>query len=852
MTSVATMSTAAVVPYTDQQPIASSTPPAHRKQNNKESGRGEEQEPDPLRRLGEQRDVTRTWPNDAIGRFMALRSGDPQEAFHWFVRTVREYKEQQKGEVFPQACLFVDGVDPCYHIYPYQAFALRFALYRETHAYHDICGGIMNMFPGLGKTLWLLTLIWTTWRSERINKRPTLVVVPTSVVYEWRANVFKFFGDRLPFFVMDRNWSTSARAVDNVTVTELSRYPLVITTYPVLRSVFSRQGFADECVLRSDDNKVMGLRQSTSSATSTVKGPSCLYRVPWARVAFDESQTACNIARVTFQSCYAVPAPFRWCLTGMPLRNNTVDLFGQLLISGLHTAERASIARPGTFHAVHKGLWKPNTFRDARLHTTMLTVVYKDTHLRMPPLRTLLHPVCMHHEERRLYEVFADMARKEFRRFEEGTVSLINVLTRVTRMRQASNCAYLLHLSDEKKRRERGNESAATNTASASVIHNPIINTPSSSSPPPPPPLHTFQASSPIPPALSPPPSSAAAAAAAQQESDQLTFDEILVENDDGDGKEAVEVEMGDNVLDPVRLGLGESMLQWCRSYEGTAGRDASKVRAILSLVRRIVAGKEERDDNGGNTGYENDDAVEQGEGVAERKPIKVIVYSAFAEMLRVLSRALGQEQQQPHCIMTGQNSAEERTATLDQFRLSRTHNVLFMTYKVGSLGLTLTEATHVIFTEPWFCYSVMLQSLYRVYRIGQRRPVHVHWMISHVDDIDDASDAGMIEWRILEIASAKIRMTNELLAQDLVADVPQHILSYMDETEYQANSPTGGTKRKKTTSTEGPPKTTSRSDTVTALRSFLFASRGNSARARLQRAAKRSRTGVLIPSETE
>lgn len=729
-------------------------------------------------------DLSTKWLDDEIGRFITLRYGDPQAAMRWFAEVATQISDPiaatstsvtassltcstRENHQFPDQCFRLDGISPGYGLYPYQAFVLRFALYREVNTYKSIRGGILNLFPGLGKTLCLLSMIWSTYTSARVGRRPTLVVVPTSVVYEWRANVLKFFGDRMPFFVMDKNWNNPTD-VRNVTMAELMTYPLIITTYPVLRSVYRRCGAEKECVLLSDDGKVMGLRRSTTLSLSDAqfslqRGPACLYRLPFARVAFDESQAACNPKTITFQSCYSIPAETRWCLTGMPLRNKSLDLFGQLLIVGLETPKRVSMSSAQEFYAVHKALWKKEFFREQKLSHTMLTLTYKDTHLKMPEMRTVVHPVLMNDAERSLYELFAQTARSEYQKFEQGSAPLVNVLTCVTRMRQACDCPYLLHLSDLKKRENRRNIAQKARLLSqpqhekgtGEITANDILNEDDDD---------------------------------AQQEEPALITEAKNASVNGGANRNTVST----NVLDPVVAALGPAAAQWCRTWNGTGGRLSSKVTAIVNLVRNIIAGAEERPT-----------ANHSGTGTA---PIKVIVYSAFAQMLHALGRALAddaklQESQSSrspnvssgtalptsslkHCIMTGATSAEERTRLLDLFRLSNTHNVIFMTYKVGSLGLTLTEASHVIFTEPWFCYEVHLQALYRAYRIGQRRNVSVHWMISHAPDEENGQgktqSLSMIEWRVLQIASRKIQMTNELIAADLVADVPKNILEFM------------------------------------------------------------------------
>jgi SNF2 family DNA or RNA helicase len=51
----------------------------------------------------------------------------------------------------------------------------------------------------------------------------------------------------------------------------------------------------------------------------------------------------------------------------------------------------------------------------------------------------------------------------------------------------------------------------------------------------------------------------------------------------------------------------------------------------------------------------------------------------------------------------------------------------MLLSYKVGSEGLNLTEATHCIFIEPWWTNAVHNQAASRIYRSGQTKPVNIH-----------------------------------------------------------------------------------------------------------------------------
>lgn len=63
----------------------------------------------------------------------------------------------------------------------------------------------------------------------------------------------------------------------------------------------------------------------------------------------------------------------------------------------------------------------------------------------------------------------------------------------------------------------------------------------------------------------------------------------------------------------------------------------------------------------------------------------------------------------------------------LDKFRASRGFNVIILSPFVASIGLTITEANHVIHYGRWWNPALEAQATDRVYRIGQTKPVHIH-----------------------------------------------------------------------------------------------------------------------------
>ena len=82
-------------------------------------------------------------------------------------------------------------------------------------------GGILADEMGLGKTVQMLTHLYTIKGSG-----PALIVCPSSLVYNWVAEIKKFFPDNLSYIVIDGN-----KAKRTEKIKEIGKYDIAITSY---------------------------------------------------------------------------------------------------------------------------------------------------------------------------------------------------------------------------------------------------------------------------------------------------------------------------------------------------------------------------------------------------------------------------------------------------------------------------------------------------------------------------------------------------------------------------------------------------------------------------------------------
>ncbi len=174
-------------------------------------------------------------------------------------------------------------------------------------------------------------------------------------------------------------------------------------------------------------------------------------------------------------------------------------------------------------------------------------------------------------------------------------------------------------------------------------------------------------------------------------------------------------------------LDLETSSIQaFLKDRDGHAGVNSSKMQAFRRLITSVNAANPHE---------------------------KVVVFANFAATLRLLKDSLGTLKNRAVLVHGKIASSKIRENILNTFRRDPNITILLMTLKLGNVGLNLTEASRVIFFESWYSGAAFAQGWCRVHRIGQVRPVTVHYMI--------AKDS--IEENIYRIAMGKMEMAIDI-----------------------------------------------------------------------------------------
>ncbi len=147
------------------------------------------------------------------------------------------------------------------------------------HAYH--LHGILADDMGLGKTVQILAFL-----SQLPKNLPHLIVMPTSLLFNWRQEIEKFLPDMT--CVVHQGLKRS-RCLE-----ELQSFSIILTSYGTMRS---------DAIL--------------------------LNQLNYHCLILDEAQVIKNASTMTAQNLYDFKAQMRLCITGTPIENHMNELWSQ-------------------------------------------------------------------------------------------------------------------------------------------------------------------------------------------------------------------------------------------------------------------------------------------------------------------------------------------------------------------------------------------------------------------------------------------------------------------------------------------------------------------------------------------
>jgi hypothetical protein len=132
----------------------------------------------------------------------------------------------------------------------------------------------------------------------------------------------------------------------------------------------------------------------------------------------------------------------------------------------------------------------------------------------------------------------------------------------------------------------------------------------------------------------------------------------------------------------------------------------------------------------------------------------KVLVFSQFVQMLKLLEEECGKRQIPTH-ILTGET--KNRQETVNAFQQDPQAGVFLLSLRAAGTGLNLTKASYVVLYDPWWNPAVEAQAIDRSHRIGQTQTVNAYRLIA----------PGTVEEKIWELQQQKAKTIADVLGEE-------------------------------------------------------------------------------------
>lgn len=262
---------------------------------------------------------------------------------------------------------------------------------------HMHLNGILADDMGLGKTL--QAIIAVTQQKERQPKSLSLVVCPTSLVYNWKEECSKF-NPSLRVLPVD-----GTPAQRKKLLTGIHNYDLVVTSYSLLQ-----------------------------------KDIDFYQKVPLAYAILDEAQHIKNRTTRNAKSVKMLQAKHRLILTGTPIENSLDELWSlfDFLMPGLLSSYDRFVEKYVRYLGNAGG---PNHLEHLKRKVSpfILRRMKKDLLTDLPPVSEIVYHCHLSEAQTALYRSYAHSAREELSRLvkSEGFEKVqIHVLATLTRLKQ--------------------------------------------------------------------------------------------------------------------------------------------------------------------------------------------------------------------------------------------------------------------------------------------------------------------------------------------------------------------------------------------------------------------------------
>ena len=595
---------------------------------------------------------------------------------------------------------------------PFQLEGLNWLQKQEDGEYS---GGVLADEMGMGKTIQMIALF-----MNDMSKRPNLVVGPTVSLIQWKNEIEMHTGGRLKVLLFHGANRLSSPE-------EVNKYDVILTSYAVLESCYRKQnyGFKRQNQLKRE------------------KSP--LHNTQFYRVILDEAHNIKDRTSGTARAANQLKTYKRWCMTGTPLQNRIGEMYSLIRFMKLDPffkyfctkcecsseewlfsdwrhcdiCGHAPMVHTNFFnHFMLKNIQKYGIEGDGLLSFQNIRLMLDNIMLRrtkmeraddlgLPPRVVEIRSDRFNEEEKDLYtSLYSDSKRRFNDYVAQGVVlnNYANIFTLITRMRQLADHPDIVL-------KKVGSNQIYDNVDGAIICQ------------------------------LCDDEGEDAIESKCHHHFCRMCIQEYI-ESYDGDENKlecpvchiALSIDLQQPAIEVDEELVAKSSIV-NRIKQGSHGGDWKSSTKIEALVEELYKLR------------------------SDRHTIKSIVFSQFTSMLDLVYwrlRRAGFETVK----LQGSMSPQQRDNTIRFFSENVNVEVFLVSLKAGGVALNLTEASQVFILDPWWNPSVEWQSMDRVHRIGQKRPIRITRFC-----VEDS-----IELKIIELQEKKATMIKATINNDEAA----------------------------------------------------------------------------------
>ncbi|KAF2751496.1 hypothetical protein M011DRAFT_394737 [Sporormia fimetaria CBS 119925] len=275
----------------------------------------------------------------------------------------------------------------------HQKIALKWLIEQEE----EWKGGIVADEMGLGKTVEAISLIISRPAQDQIQKT-TLVVAPVSLMWQWEKEIARHIRPehRLKVLVYHN------KEVRKTSYDELRTYDVIVTTYGTLASEYKKK---------------IDATGRFANAKQALLGPNS----KWYRVILDEAHNIKNKDTVSSKAAADLVTKYRWCMTGTPMMNSLLELFGLVRFMRINLSTWLPCSDFNTFKVgIQRAITRPEDMQRLQvllkkimLRRLKTTIIDGKQLCDIPPKEIKTHPIILTEEERETYDNFEDKMRHQ-------------------------------------------------------------------------------------------------------------------------------------------------------------------------------------------------------------------------------------------------------------------------------------------------------------------------------------------------------------------------------------------------------------------------------------------------------